>query len=123
MPTTDLATVTEAPSAEAVAEAVSAIQGVAERSALDLAVLADQFDAERAAGLVPGRTHPANLAAHHRNAIVSAVNAAVAWRTEKTTFITNEIDSMKGSVDATVAQNTRDVQDAGAAARPAAADV
>ncbi|RKF14880.1 hypothetical protein D6850_08390 [Roseovarius spongiae] len=85
-------------------------------SAIDLASLADQFDAERARGLEPGATHPPDISRADRRAISNAINAARDWKTRQTTFIDGEIRRMKGQVDATVALNIRDVQDAGAAA-------
>ncbi|MDJ0628984.1 MAG: hypothetical protein QNJ44_12050 [Rhodobacter sp.] len=83
-------------------------------SAVDLAVLADQFDAERAQGLTPGAPLPSNLGRSARRRILSARSRADAWKRRQVTFIDGEIRRMKGQVDATVTQNTREVQTAGA---------
>ena len=83
-------------------------------SALDLAVLADQFDAERARGVTPGATHPPGISASDRRVINRAIIAAQDWKTAQVAFIDQKIVEMKGAVDATIAQNIRDVQAAGA---------
>ncbi|MGJ8589614.1 MAG: hypothetical protein ACSHXW_15805 [Yoonia sp.] len=85
-------------------------------SALDLAVLADQFDAETAAGLVPGQPHPVNLERHKSNAILTAIDTATTWRTAQRRNIDAAITSAKAAVDRDVAAKTTEVQNAGAEA-------
>ena len=91
-------------------------------SALELGVIADQFDAERAAGLTPGASHPPDLSAAHRNAITTAFNTARRWKAQKTTEITAEVARLKRDVDSEVARYVRDVQAAGATAFQALRD-
>lgn len=84
------------------------------KTAVELAAMADQFDVERARGLTPGATHPPDLSRSARRAINRAVSAAQTWKTTQNTYIDTQIRQMKGRVDATIALNIRDVQNAGA---------
>ncbi len=83
-------------------------------TAVELAAMADQFDAERARGLTPGATHPPDLSWSARRAINRIVSAAETWKTAQKTLIETQIRQMKGRVDATIALNVRDVQNVGA---------